>query len=951
MHFRSWLAFSAVIAVVQCVLAVLAVLQHNAIFSDLLRQRISVIAQTTASSFQPIVDLGLPIAMIRNGNGLVARALEIDREIRAVHAINPSGIVVYTTADPRPENLPAEITRIAQRSETLAWSVETQSEILSGYNIVRGEDVAGAIVVAYPKDRLDAASREISADIFWTALFTWAIFSAASYALLASLLGAPQRAIARLDVLARQHAGAVITTTQDREWLSPDSTGRLFRPEIETLERNLAEAARQFEEALRALESAPPPAQTDPGGQRPDSTIRNEAGEAQLAADASRSLARKIASRLTPPAALFIVVSALILGITVLQSVNRSIEPELAARTNLIGTVVGEQVERAVAAGAPLDRLVGAESYFGDMLLRLPEVAYVAVATGRIVLEAGQRIDPYLAPPRERKDVRSHPIHYDGEEIAYVVVDIDPAFISRRFVDVFLDMSVVILVAVLIAFEVMVLLTSRSLTAALDALQRLAAMQAAGDFSKRATLRARGAIARLTATLVERADALHAKFASALSSAAPDGGLRAELEALGPRYKLSVMGPMTLRISHFTDIRLALFLFAAADELPLSFLPLYTRDAINLWPWLDQSVLISLPLAGYLLAIMIASPFSRSLSERIGVRALFVLAAIPTFGAHVGLYFAGTAQEIILWRTVSGFGYAFVTLACQDYVLGTVPRDQRDRTLGVFTLVLFGGIFSGAALGGVLANRLGQDNVFLLSATLIAFSAVLSARLIARDAARSDGQVQHLRARDILATLRNAHFSALVFGLAIPANVLLQAFISYLVALTLDALGASTADIGRALMVYFLAVIAVGPLGGRAAEAGFPVGLIALSGAALAGASLTLTAASPSYLGVVLTVLGTGIGHGLLRGAQVSLAMTIAETELSRLGASVVLGALRTLERLGSIVGLVAIAGVAGYAGYGMATGAVAVWTLVGAAVYALLYARPESQTAPGAAE
>lgn len=48
---------SVVIAMLQA--AVLSVLQHNAVLSDLLRQRISVTAQMTATSFKPIIDLGL----------------------------------------------------------------------------------------------------------------------------------------------------------------------------------------------------------------------------------------------------------------------------------------------------------------------------------------------------------------------------------------------------------------------------------------------------------------------------------------------------------------------------------------------------------------------------------------------------------------------------------------------------------------------------------------------------------------------------------------------------------------------------------------------------------------------------------------------------------------------------------------------------------------------------
>lgn len=953
MQFRGWLTFSIVIAVAQGVLALLAILQYNAIFSDLLRQRISVIAQTTANSFKPIVNLGLPMSMMRNGDAIVARALEMDLEIRAVHAFNPSGIIIYTTLKPRPQSVPREVLRTMQLSDEIKWSVETDENLFSGFDVVGRDGVAsGAVMVSYPKDRLETASRAVTTTTLQTAFFIWAAFSVLSYLLLRLLLAAPQRAIAGLETISRGDKGGGTATTKENIPPSVRSSKGLFGPAIERLYTNLGEAGRRFEEAKDALSAF------TVGGRDAEPHLAEKADnstkqpdESQIGSSSPRSLARQVASRLAPLAAFFIISSAVILGATILRNVNRSIEPELAARTNLVGTVVSDNVQRALGAGVPLDNLVGAESYFGDMLKQLPEVAYVAVATGRIVLEAGERIDPYLAPPRERKDVRSHPIMKNGKEIAYVVIDIDPGFISKKFLDVFLDMSVVILVTVLIAFEIMVLLTSRSLTAALNRLQRLAAMQAVGDFSKRAAVAARSSIDRATGVLVDRAEALHKEFAVVCAQMKNSEDRKVALEGLGKRYGLSEDGPATLRFSYFTDFRLALFLFAAADQLPLSFLPLYTRAAANVWPWIGEGVLISLPLAGYLLAIVIASPFSRSLVERFGVRPLLVLAALPTLGAHIGLYFAGTAQEIILWRTVTGFGYALVTLACQDYVLDTVPREERDRSLGMFTFVLFGGVFSGTALGGVLADRLGQHNVFLLSAALIAISALLSARFIAPGIAKSDAQSGRPELKEILATLRNGRFTALVFGLAIPANVLLQAFISYLVALTLDSLGASIADIGRTLMLYFLGVIVVGPLGGRGAEAGLPVGLIALFGAVLAGASLTLVVVWSDQIAMIGAVLGAGIGHGLMRGAQVSLAMTIAETELDQLGPTVVLGALRTLERLGSVVGLLIIAVLAGYAGYATATAAVAGWSLAGAVIFALFFATKSEFMAPGVSD
>jgi len=940
MLLQSWLTFSLVIAIVQAVLGLLAVLQHNAVFSDLLRQRISVIAQTTATSFKPIVDVGLPISMIRNGDDIVARPLQIDKEIRAVHAMNPSGYIVYTTDNSRPQSVPREVMLAMQLSGGVKWSMETSQDIYSGFNVVgRDGKAGGAVVVVYPKDRLEAASRAILVETIRMALAIWAVFSGLSYLLLRLLLAAPQRTISGLEKASRNQAKREGVAENGAQTPSSRSFWRnLFGREIEQLNRNLGDARQRFDEASLALDAF-----SGPGGAHRAKPVQVESGvrppESHIDSTSTRSLARQIASRLAPLAAVFIIGSALILGVTILRKVNQSIEPELAARTNLIGTVVSDDVQRAVGTGVPLESIVGAESFFGDMLVQLPEVAYVAVATGRVVIEAGKRIDPYLAPPRERKDVRSHPIMHDGKEIAYVVIDIDPAVISKKFLDVFLDMGVVVLAAVLIAFEVMVLMTSRSLTAGLDRLQRLAAMQAAGDFSKRIGVATRNTVDRVSGALIARAEALNAKFAAAWNTAGNSGTRRAALEALRQRYGLSEKGPSFLRFSYFTDVRLALFLFAAADELPLSFLPMYTRAAQNPWGWLDQSVLISLPLAGYLLAIVIASPFARSLARWRGRRTLLFLAAVPTFAAHLVFYFATTVPEIVAARTITGFGYAIVTLACQDYVLETTRREERDRSLGMFSTVICGGIFCGTALGGVLADRLGQENVFLLSATLIVISALLILWLVAPTGGNESAPAPPAARAPILAIVRNQRFAVLIFGIAIPAGVVVQAFISYMVALTLDSLGASSADIGRTLMLYFLAIAIVGPVAGRVAEGGVPLPAMVFSGGLLAGTSLLSVALWPQEITMILAVLGCGIGHGMVDGSKVSFAMSIAETELSHLGVDPVLGALRTMERLGSIVGLLLIAAVAGQFGYPFATGVVAAWSLVGAGLFALFIA------------
>jgi predicted MFS family arabinose efflux permease len=307
---------------------------------------------------------------------------------------------------------------------------------------------------------------------------------------------------------------------------------------------------------------------------------------------------------------------------------------------------------------------------------------------------------------------------------------------------------------------------------------------------------------------------------------------------------------------------------------------------------------------------------------------------LPNLIGQIGLAFADSASEIVAFRTLTGFGYAIVTLACQDYVLDVTTPGERSRALALFTLVLFGGVFSGTALGGVLADRLGFAAVFLISAGLIAAAALLALRFLpARDQAAAVERSARL-VPPLLAPMRDLRFAGLVLGIAIPANILVQAFMSYLVALVLDSLGASAGDIGRTLMSYFVVVALVSPPVAQLAENRLPPALLALLGGALSGVALLPAALWPSTWTMLLGVVLAGLGHTMVRGPQVSVALEIAEGDLSHLGPNAVLAALRTLERGGSILGLVAIAAVAGAFGTRAAMLAVAVWVLGGAVLF-----------------
>ena len=135
-------------------------------------------------------------------------------------------------------------------------------------------------------------------------------------------------------------------------------------------------------------------------------------------------------------------------------------------------------------------------------------------------------------------------------------------------------------------------------------------------------------------------------------------------------------------------------------------------------------------------------------------------------------------------------------------------------------------------------------------------------------------------------------------------------------------------------MVFFLMIALMGPATARITEGRLDPAIVTVLGSVLSGFSLLLGAAWGTQLGMFIAVWVSGIGHGMVRGPLVSVAMTIAESNLGDLGSNAVLGSLRTLERGGSIFGLVLVSLVGSKLGYPTAIGVVGVWCLVGVVVF-----------------
>lgn len=153
---RQLMALVALVVLVVGGLAGLAQLKFSSFLSDSVRERLEIVATTTARDFAAATDLGLKLAEVANGSEILGRARSHDPIIRSIVVLDLDGRVLHSVGEIGGEPVSSETLdgfRLARLGITgPVWSVENDVRIGAGV-IVEGAfgQPVGAVVVDYPK--------------------------------------------------------------------------------------------------------------------------------------------------------------------------------------------------------------------------------------------------------------------------------------------------------------------------------------------------------------------------------------------------------------------------------------------------------------------------------------------------------------------------------------------------------------------------------------------------------------------------------------------------------------------------------------------------------------------------------------------------------------------------------------------------------------------------------
>ena len=644
-----------------------------------------------------------------------------------------------------------------------------------------------------------------------------------------------------------------------------------------------------------------------------------------------------------------------------LRGFENELRPQLERKAEAVSQSVGSLLEYGlVDLGIPATELNGVEAYFDDVIRENSEIGSMTLvdAQDREIFRAERgAADGAASVDDEETIVARREIWVDGAPSATLITRIGAEYVGSRLSDIYFDVATVIVVSWLVTVEFMIFIINISIISPLRNIEQVLANGRVGKFTQRIALRRNDESGRAISNLNSLLTALRERYEDFLfevqeiANAQIDSSISSKVRAVRDKLdaRFQFFGDREIFIAASIQIRIPLFLLIFAEEMSRSFLPILVGRLSPSSEGFSAELLLGLPITLFMLLSALATPISGVICDRIGARKVFLIGVIPSLVGYFGTFLAAGYYDFILWRALTGIGYGIIMIAAQAWVAEHSHGSNRAQDMSIFAGAVIAGMVCGPPIGGVIADRLGYEVTFLLSAAIAAISFIVVYLLIddrgrpsrARKPAKDDTRSVW---RPLLLDRR---FMAVSLLLAMPGKFIAAGFFFFLVPLYLFELDNSPSVIGWIMMLYGIVTFASMPLVSWFADRTRQYHRIAGSGVALAAIGCMFHLIDPSIIDgtwcVVLSIIALGVGHALSLTSQLAM---VVETALSRFGLEgqgATISAYRLLERIGPILGPMIAASFAYSFGYRGAIAAVGILTLLCAIGFFALYGSARS--------
>lgn len=670
--------------------------------------------------------------------------------------------------------------------------------------------------------------------------------------------------------------------------------------------------------------------------------------------------------RLVLLAAIVLLLGQIVVAWFAVTGFERVLEPQLSRKADVVGRAIASQLTFVVDdLRIPPNELVAVDPFLDKILASNADIEYLIIlnASSEVLFarglspEALQRLLPELSAADTGTNTKSEvsgfingafPIASDGTVTTILHVGVSGEYVRSRLADLLYEAVTVIVVSLLVTLEILMFLMSVRVSGPMERIEALLEEGSRGIFGNQLALRSRDEIGQLVSALNRALRGLRQRYedflfdAREIRDAQIDKSIAQRIwiacQSIDDRYRFA--GGSEVRPRSAMQMRVPLFLFMFAEELPRSFLPLFVARLSPADTAISDELLFGLPIALFMLAGAITVPFGGRLSDRFGPRQVFLAGIVPAIAGYVGTFLAEGYYDLIGWRILSGFGYGLIFIAAQAWVAENTQERSRAQDMSVFVGAVFAATICGPSIGGILAGRIGYEATFLISATLAVVSGLVVYAML--DGTAKGRPMLHTTTvgEEWRALLSDGRLFAVTVFAAVPGKLILAGFLFYLVPLYLSELGNRQSVIGWMIMLYGVSTLLCLPFASRYADRFGRHATVVAVGGVLAGlgclASLSDETVGGASNAVMIAILALGVGHALSLASQLAIVQEVASRH-RRLGQASVIGAYRLVERAGMVLGPVVAGALAATFGYQGAIVGIGVITLVCIALYMLV--------------
>ena len=356
---------------------------------------------------------------------------------------------------------------------------------------------------------------------------------------------------------------------------------------------------------------------------------------------------------------------------------------------------------------------------------------------------------------------------------------------------------------------------------------------------------------------------------------------------------------------HYTAIRPAVFLYFFGQTISVSFLPLYMEQLYQPFWGLSREMIMGLPICTTMLFGGISPLIAGPWVDKRGWHEAFFAGLLLTATGFIYTWMAPNAVHLIFSRAFVGFGYGLTFMAANGFVVAFTDDNSKSQGLTRLIAGCYSGYICGSSTGGMLADTIGYNAVFMVGAMVIGLSFIYALIFLkpamghSEDTSMDFTEKPALRMVPLLQFITNPGILAVCFLVILPSSMIAVGFLNYFIPVYIDRIGSTPSHIGRLLMIHGLFFIYVAPIFSKYIDrSDFKSRYIFLSGV-ITSLGLMVFYFHAGMTAAVLSVLILGLAGSFEAATPYVLNLEITK----KLGSAKAIAILSSVEKLGQVLG------------------------------------------------